>query len=589
MALGQVILPLPVAPLLDLADRLSDVADYQNALNVLEALPAIADRDYEVHRKKGFFLRNLNQFTAAEQEFRRALDLNPDDPETLGMLGGAYKRQGRYSDALACYEKGMNLSPTNLYMRVNHAAMAVLGSPANPQRGIQLYRELSDHIEATPTLSDDPWAAIVRAEAHFATGNQAAAIRIIEHALKMGAGPLQLRSLADQLELLGEADFRTAAASELVDILHRADRGVLDKPTYAEMHGEPFQQKLIVHLSDPHFGWVERQGKPVFMHRFRDSENSNALSTELADELTRTMRNRYRAEDVVLVISGDLTYTGKQKEFALVETFLVDLCNSLGLRRDQVALVPGNHDVDWQLAAISQAQRFDHYLGFARRFYGKDLFKTLYPLVHWDFDIESTRPKPNEIIYCKQHGQLLVVGLNSCIFETDQSHYGFVGLKQLDHVRRLVEDVGEPTVKVAVMHHHLHPFPEALELQGDEDVWVDTSTVRDAGLVEQRLEQMGFDLVLHGHKHKPQLRETSVRDRLEERNTDERSLIVSGAGSVGVNSKELEHNEANHFTLIEVLTPKREDGANFLNVKWRELSYRAGARWANAGLWTVKG
>jgi hypothetical protein len=35
-------------------------------------------------------------------------------------------------------------------------------------------------------------------------------------------------------------------------------------------------------------------------------------------------------------------------------------------------------------------------------------------------------------------------------------------------------------------------------------------TIRDAGLVERRLEKLGFDLVLHGHKHKPQLRETLV-------------------------------------------------------------------------------
>jgi len=585
--------PLPVAPLLDLADRLADAGDYQNALKVLEALPVEADRDYEVHRKKGFFLRNLNQFPAAEQEFRRALELNPDDPETLGMLGGAYKRQGRYAEALACYEKGMALSPTSLYMRINHAAMAVLESPTNPQRGIRLYRELGDHVAATPKLRDDPWAATVRAEAKFAVGDQGAAKMMIEHALRTGAGPLQLRSMADQLELFGRAGFRTAAATELVILLRSSETGIPDVSPAREASGQPFAKRLLVHLSDPHFGWAERDGKSVFMHRFYDSENSNALSAELAGELTRAMRDRYRVEDVVLVISGDLTYTGKREEFVLVENFLLELCDSLGLRRDQVVLVPGNHDVDWQLAMMNRTERFDHYLGFVRRFYGKDVFKALYPLVQWDFDIESTRPEANEIVYYKRHGQLLVVGLNSCIYETEQNHYGFIGLKQLDYVDRLLEQVSGPVVKVAVMHHHLHPFPELLETQKDKEVWVDTSTVRDAGLVEQRLEQMGFDLVLHGHKHKPQLRETLVTDRLAERNTDTRSLarslIVSGAGSVGVNAKELEQNEANHFALIEVLTPSREYDANFLSIEWRELTYRPGARWADAGRWTMKG
>ena len=582
--------PLPVAPLLDLADRLADAGDYENALKVLEALPTEADRDYEVHRKKGFFLRNLNQFPAAEREFQRALELNPDDPETLGMLGGAYKRQGRYAEARACYEKGMTLSPTSLYMRINHAAMAVLESPTSPQHGMQLYRELGDHVAAIPKLRDDPWAGMVRAEAEFAIGNQAAAKMMIELAVRNGAGPLQLRSLADQFELLGGVGFRSAAAAELLTLLRGSDAVILHTPPDTETSSTPFAQELIVHLSDPHFGSIKRGGKSVFMHRFGDSENSNVLSAELERELIRAMRDRYHIEDVVLVISGDLTYTGKHEEFIQVENFLVALCGSLGLRRDQVVLVPGNHDVDWRLAEADSTLRFDPYLRFVRRFYGTDAFKTLYPLVHVDFE---SRPKANEIVYYKQHGQVLVVGLNSCIFETHLNHYGFIGLKQLNHVDRLLEQVTEPAVKVAVMHHHLHPFPEVLEMQEDKEVWMDTSTIRDAGLVEQRLEQMGFDLVLHGHKHKPQLRETLVTDRLAERNTDTRSLtrslIVSGAGSVGVNAKELEQNEANQFALIEVLTPSRESGANFLSIEWRELTYRPGARWANAGRWTLKG
>jgi 3',5'-cyclic AMP phosphodiesterase CpdA/tetratricopeptide (TPR) repeat protein len=582
--------PLPVAPLLDLADRLADAAEYQDALKVLEALPDEADRDYEVHRKKGFVLRNLNQFPAAEQEFRRALDINPGDAETLGMLGGSYKRQRRYAEALDCYEKGMTLRPASLYMRVNHAAMAVLESPASPQRGMQLYRELGDYVAAEPKQRDDPWAAIVRAEAEFAIGDQGAAKTMIEHAFRTGAGPLHFRSLGDQLELLAATGFRAAAAAELVTLLRRLDTGIPDVPPSKKTSGQPSARKLLVHLSDPHFGWGEREGKPVFMHRFRDTENSYTLSAELTGELTRAMRDNYRIEDVVLVVSGDLTYAGKSEEFVLVENFLVELCGSLGLGRDQVVLVPGNHDIDWQAAAD---RRFDNYLGFVRTFYGKDAFREFYPLVQWNFEINSPRPNANQIVYYKQHGQLLVVGLNSCIYETNQHHYGFIGRRQLDHVDRLLEGVTEPTVKAAVMHHHLHPFPEASDPQGDKEVWVDMSTVRDAGLVEQRLEQMGFDLVLHGHKHKPQLRETLVTDRLAEGNTETRtltrSLIVSGAGSVGVNATELDQSEANHFALIEVLTPSREGGANFLDIRWLELSYRAGARWADAGRWTLKG
>src|SRR5664280_3582508 len=121
--------------------------------------------------------------------------------------------------------------------------------------------------------------------------------------------------------------------------------------------------------------------------------------------------------------------------------------------------------------------------------------------------------------------------------------------------------------------------------------FVDSSTVRDAGLVEQRLEHLGFDLILHGHKHKPQLRETRVRDRLDaDRDADRdaaKTLIISGAGSVGVSSAYLEQSEGNHYSLIEPLRAARQKGAEFVRVEWRELSYLAGATWSTTKHWRL--
>jgi hypothetical protein len=153
----------------------------------------------------------------------------------------------------------------------------------------------------------------------------------------------------------------------------------------------------------------------------------------------------------------------------------------------------------------------------------------------------------------------------------------------------LLESLPSDVVRVAVMHHHLHPFPEVLEAREGTAVWLDMSTVRDAGIVEQRLEQLGFDLVLHGHKHKPQLRETLVRHRIDTQGAQERKLVISGAGSVGVNSRELEQSESNHFALLEVLRSGREPDVDFLRVEWRELSYLPGSNWATQKRWVIKG
>jgi hypothetical protein len=94
------------------------------------------------------------------------------------------------------------------------------------------------------------------------------------------------------------------------------------------------------------------------------------------------------------------------------------------------------------------------------------------------------------------------------------------------------------------------------------------STVRDAGAVERRLEMYGFDFVMHGHKHKPQLRETLLRDQRFEGTKEWKRLIVSGCGSTGVAEKELEHGRGNHYAIIDVLRPTRDGGADFAAVEW---------------------
>jgi uridylate kinase len=65
------------------------------------------------------------------------------------------------------------------------------------------------------------------------------------------------------------------------------------------------------------------------------------------------------------------------------------------------------------------------------------------------------------------------------------------------------------------------------------------STIRHAGFVESALENLGIDFVLNGHKHKPQFRETIVRDSTTEVGVAKR-LIVCGAGSVSCTELEAE-------------------------------------------------
>ena len=47
-----------------------------------------------------------------------------------------------------------------------------------------------------------------------------------------------------------------------------------------------------------------------------------------------------------VLITGDLAYSGKNSEYGLVESFIDDLIRVIGITRDEVFCVAGNHDVD---------------------------------------------------------------------------------------------------------------------------------------------------------------------------------------------------------------------------------------------------
>jgi len=66
-------------------------------------------------------------------------------------------------------------------------------------------------------------------------------------------------------------------------------------------------------------------------------------------------------------------------------------------------------------------------------------------------------------------------------------------------------------------------------------------------------------------------------------------LIVSGAGSVGVDSRELEHNQANQYAVLEFMKDVRAPNTSFLRIESRELSLEPDSEWATVDDWKFSG
>jgi tetratricopeptide (TPR) repeat protein len=575
---------LPVRSLRRLSDRLSSAGDWDAAAHVLTRAAELEPEDAGIHRQLGWYLSHLgeNRSPEALAAFNRALSINPADSETYGMLGGRAKRLGNFDEARTWYRQGVELAPGDPYMLINLAAIEIIAKPHAPEEGVNDYRRLIVLLKERQNAPDE-WYELNLGEAYFAGGDDESAQEHYELARSLASSPKSLESAADQLQVFADRGFRPQAARSFMEMLNRGvatrrEPPISRRPTRA--------CPVLIHLSDLHFG--QQDGKSV--HRFDADPSRLSLADQLYEEFGGKLRQlSFDNSSLYLVVSGDLTWNGSPSEFAQASTCLASFCDRIELSRERVSFVPGNHDVSWHLSKDDPASRFNNYLGFLAVFYGNDLVAERYPDLGWPVVVGQTPPRPDQIVgmaVYEEHG-LLVATLNSCVYEDDQRHYGFVGEPQVRRLRELLKPIDrhEELVRVAVIHHHMHPFREYLQIDRSE-VWNDLSTVLDAGFLESVLERLGFDLVLHGHKHKPQTRETLLRD-VGPQKQDARPLIVCGAGTVSC--LELEQAHANHYELVQVLQNPRRPNVPFVRVRWRELSQVAGAEWTDTESYDVYG
>lgn len=77
-------------------------------IKLIEASPEVA------YTNLGLFYQNKDMYQEALQEYKRALELNPDYPLAHNNLGIVYKNLGRFDDAVKEYKTAINLNPDYL-------------------------------------------------------------------------------------------------------------------------------------------------------------------------------------------------------------------------------------------------------------------------------------------------------------------------------------------------------------------------------------------------------------------------------------------------------------------------------------------
>ena len=91
-------------------------------------------------REVGFCARIEERYDEARQCFETALNLNPSDPELLGMMGGLCKRVGELTQARTMYERAIHTDPEDLYPLI--ALSGLLVHLRDEEAALESYRSV---------------------------------------------------------------------------------------------------------------------------------------------------------------------------------------------------------------------------------------------------------------------------------------------------------------------------------------------------------------------------------------------------------------------------------------------------------------
>jgi len=118
------------------------------AERALETALQLDDQLGEAYASRGMIKRNALDYTGADADFQRAIELNPNHLPTYNWYAFSLTEQGRIEDALAIYEKGLQLDPLSVIIRTN-IGWALIGLGRYDEARKTFERSIEMHPESS--------------------------------------------------------------------------------------------------------------------------------------------------------------------------------------------------------------------------------------------------------------------------------------------------------------------------------------------------------------------------------------------------------------------------------------------------------
>ncbi|NER51449.1 MAG: NTPase (NACHT family), partial [Symploca sp. SIO1A3] len=322
------------------------------------------------------------------------------------------------------------------------------------------------------------------------------------------------------------------------------------------------QLMYILHLSDLH---ITTPNQATLW--------SNQLAEDLRNELDIPQLD-------ALILSGDIANYSTPEEYQAAEQFLHNLRLDFPLKPEQIIIVPGNHDLNWQQSKKAyQLVDIEDYEGELQeghyikvddtvvRVRDEAAYKQRFINFSQFYQAIVNQPYPQEydqqgILYHLPKQNLLFLGLNSA-WQLDHHYRSRASInmnalsKALTEIRRNRDY--DNCLKIAVWHH---PLISAYE-----------DRITDSAFLDQ-LAVAGFRFFLHGHIH-----EAKTSNYRYDMSKDGRNLDQICAGTFGAPTQELVTGTPWQYNLLQfepdqltVRTRRRtkENGAWEADSIWRQ-------------------
>lgn len=288
--------------------------------------------------------------------------------------------------------------------------------------------------------------------------------------------------------------------------------------------------------------------------------NTKAAETGYKDRFLKFLRKTSLRADY-LVIPGDVSHMADPSEFQLASQIVSDIARVLAVQQKRVIFVPGNHDVDWTVL------RSDDPTGFRRT-------QRYAPLRHrnWVFGKIMGRGRPDVLEpphFCTWNfDNVLAVGYNSSWHDdpTKAVHNGIIGD---DHLPKLEEhlaklDLSPSRLRLFLVHHHPVQYSDPVNDPPD------FSVMTNAGNLLALLQKYHFDLLIHGHKHKPNFETHIINSSFP------LAILCAGSFSVELDTRWSGHVN-NQFHVVRV--EGRDSDAKNIFGRVESWTYLCGKGW----------